>query len=359
MDHIAEILSAMMALAEPGYSEYSRVELAEHAPCAAEWCYGAVEELSGKRVRADFEYKAMRAEWRGYSRAETPAEGRARFATIAVATDYVERNPPESWRSGRGAAYPFGDLSDGLVTIMRHESAYWRSVHEGRIRGAAGEWCLVQIHPSVLDSLGVTGEELVGIDLDSTIRCLMAGAELLGRARRLCPPGEKGWFGPTIAAYGSGQGCLVTDEWVSDRVDTFHRVQRPRRTASGALLAIYFATESGRESRDAQRLPHSTPARRGHGETNSDVDATASSLDERDFMNSTSSSTAHVETAEGPSQAQLDGSEPSATPVSPTASSTERSRDQSGHLGDASSTDRVGTTANTWHQPARRSRDKN
>lgn len=242
MPYRAKILSAMFALAEPGYSQYSRVEVPAPEPCLVESCTSTVETLTGHKPRLDFKHVSMRGEWPGWSRPESRAEGLHRFATIAVAADYVEQHPPKTWRSSVGP-FPTGELWEGLVTIMRHESAFWRSVHEGRIRGAAGEWCLMQIHPSVLPSLNVEGPELVGVDFDSTVRCLMAGAELLGRARRLCPPTAEGWFPPTIAAYGSGQGCHITDDWVDARVKTYGSVQRPRRTPGGALLALYFASD--------------------------------------------------------------------------------------------------------------------
>jgi hypothetical protein len=114
------------------------------------------------------------------------------------------------------------------------------------MRGLAGEVCLVQIHPSVIHLTGYTLEELVGVDRDSTERCYRAGAALLARARRACPPDETGWFGPTVSIYGSGSSCDFTDEgWVKARVATYRKVEkaskRRARLPVQATIAVDLA----------------------------------------------------------------------------------------------------------------------
>jgi hypothetical protein len=256
-----KILAMIVGLVEPGYSEFSRVDVdcgvndcrdatTESATAECEesrrQCEETILAMTGRKARYNFSNKAMRSQgayWPGWTRAETRMEAMERFAMVSVAMEYVEKHPPPSWRSTTGAPYPISDLYRGEGAVGRHESAFWRSIHEGRIRGAAGEWGLFQIHPSVLPSLGVEGPDIVGLDYESTVRSVQAAAELLGRARRLCPPSEEGWFGPTIAAYGSGQGCAVTDEWVDARIVTFEKTPKFRPVPRGGSLALYFTAE--------------------------------------------------------------------------------------------------------------------
>jgi hypothetical protein len=91
----------------------------------------------------------------------------------------------------------------------------------------------------VLGSLGVEGPDIVGLSMEATTRSALAAAELLGRARRMCPPasGDE-WWAPTIAAYGSGQGCAVTSEWVTERIEVFERTAKPRRLSTIGLLGL-------------------------------------------------------------------------------------------------------------------------
>ncbi len=236
----AQILVAIASLAQPGYSENSRIMLAEgcEAPCIER-----VERLTGRKVQLDYEIKSYRVKWEGLSRPETRMEGYSRFSTIAIAIEYVANHPPKRWVDGLGDPHPKSELWRALVTIARHESAFWLPVHEGRIRGRAGEWCLAQIHPVVLPSLGLEGPDLVGTDLDSTIRCFQAAADVLARSRNLCPPDKQGWFGPALAVYASGVGCSTTPQMVQDRVDTYVKTANVRNLVPDAFLALYLKGE--------------------------------------------------------------------------------------------------------------------
>jgi hypothetical protein len=175
--HVA--MAAMLATAEPGISDGSRVESAP----------GRDGEAPG------FSLMGGRVTWDTWTRRESRMEALARWATIARAIELVALQPPAAWRGS-----PL-QLTRALVTIARHESAYWRSVHDGSLRGEAGEACLVQVHPEAARALDVELEELVGLSKDATTRCLRAGAALLGRARNQCPSEGGHWFSTTIVGY--------------------------------------------------------------------------------------------------------------------------------------------------------------
>lgn len=217
-------LAAMFAVAEPGVTDGSRVEL-DDTP---------VGETVGLEPPG---FVFIRARWAGRSRRETAAEGTDRWATIARASARVCSSPPPAWKAKWGALA----CTRGLTTIMRHESAFWRSVHEGRLRGPAGEVCLVQIHPAVTKALGIDPETLVGIDDASTERCLRVGAELLGLSRGLVEqhePVPEHWFGPSVAAYGSGSLGGHESKWVTDRVATYEKTGRRKALPFRALVAL-------------------------------------------------------------------------------------------------------------------------
>lgn len=191
-------LAAMLRVAEPGITESSRVELTCSAPEAVQ------------------DFQRGRVSYPGWSRVESRAEGMDRWAVIARAIARVSEEPPSNWRR----AWPRLGLARALVTIARHESAFWRPVHDGRLRGTAGEVCLVQVHPVAAKTLGVELESLVGLDAAATERCLRAGAELLARARRYCELWPDPWFMPAITLYATGDDCnperfaaLVDPRW--------------------------------------------------------------------------------------------------------------------------------------------------
>lgn len=230
---IEQILSALITLATPGYSEMSRIEIRD----CDRGCREQIEIVTGKQVHET--YSGYRSKWSLASRAETRVEALRRYSVIAIAIESVVRDPPPAWRP----RWSPGDLWRGLVTIGRQESAFWRSVHEGRVRGQAGEWCLAQIHPAVLPLLGYEGPDLVGVDLAATARCFRVAAELLGRARGLCE-GEPGfWFAATIAAYGSGQGCDTTLEWVGARTRTYDRITTTWPLPEDATIVLWLETQ--------------------------------------------------------------------------------------------------------------------
>jgi hypothetical protein len=218
---VLEILAGVLTLAEPGLTDQSRAPA-----CQAE--HGAV-----------YEHRHGRAVWPGWTRRETRGEGLRRFATIARALDAVRRRPPARWK-GTGS-----ELWRALGSIARHESAFWEGVQSGAIRGSAGEVCLVQLHPRIWASLGISDPaEVLGVELEPTERCLRAGAELLTRARGLCPsmPGgdamDGEWFAYAVQAYGSGQGCAPPSPWVAPRLASYQRTAEPRPLPFLARVAL-------------------------------------------------------------------------------------------------------------------------
>lgn len=229
------ILAGILALAEPGVSQWSRIAL--EPPCDPE-CYATVQALTGHPVALDYaitlkwEVGSRVITWPGYTRAETRMEGMRRFVTIARALDHVARHPPKQWQGSPRELY------NAEASIVRQESALWRGVHEGRIRGPVGEACLMQVHPGN----GYDLETLVGVDLASTIRCLTAGAEILSAARVYCERefesryrdalpvsdleeawADGDWFPSTIALYGSGVDCDSSREFVAARLRDYER----------------------------------------------------------------------------------------------------------------------------------------
>lgn len=214
----------MLAVAEPGVTDGSRV------------CVEGAPEHEAPGLEAPG-YVFIRARWGCWSRRETRAEALDRWATIGRVVERVCADPPPAWKPRWGSL----GCARGLVTIMRHESAFWRSVHEGELRGPAGEVGLPQLHPAVLHSLGIDPESVVGIDAASTERSLRVAVELLGLARGLVESREavpSHWFGPSVGVYGSGGLGSHASEWVTARVVTYAKTADRRPLPFRALVAL-------------------------------------------------------------------------------------------------------------------------
>jgi len=231
------ILAAMLALVAPGQSPFSVVPLPE--------CGGPVLRLAD--LPAGPEPAACSAPgvtWSSHHgalvRRESEAEARARYTTIARALDAVSLEATTAPEGERPIwPWPRRELVAGLLTIARHESGFRRDVHEGVGPAALGDCsrrrdgsrtcrsvCLVQVQTGGLDGRrgGWLGRDLVGIDPESTARCLRAGAELLARSRWSCARSGGEWFAPTVALYGSGVSCGTRRAWVQKRAATYRRV---------------------------------------------------------------------------------------------------------------------------------------
>lgn len=242
MSAAAIALSAMLTVAQPGITPGSRIELTADA--------AAIDREDGVKVSPPG-FHWSRATWPMWSRQETEPEALERWATIAVAVEAVAKRPPVEWRWG-GAVGEL-QLTRALVTIARHESAFWRSVHEGRLRGAQGEVCLEQIQTKTAWAFGYDPETLVGVDRESTERCLRVGAIVLAKARDAaerkagCADVMRySWFQGAIAIYGSGAGCVPEGDWtqgVSARMRTYDRTGVRKRLPE---LAVQLLGEDGR-----------------------------------------------------------------------------------------------------------------
>ena len=232
---IEKILAAMLTLAEPGVTDASRVQLP--ADCAED----CVAHWDRHEAAPQNDATWMRARFDGLTRRETRLEAIERWTVIAGAIETVAIDPPELWTGTPE------ELWRALVTIARHESAYWGSVHDGTLRGAAGEACLLQIHPENWVKLGVSDTDLVGLDLASTERCIRAGATILAQSRDACGAAGPGWFTPTIQVYGAGQGCLkfLDSAWVQDRVATYERTGEAEPLPFDGRLAMLASTGWG------------------------------------------------------------------------------------------------------------------
>ncbi len=241
-----QIFAAFLAVATPGTSPYSRVDV---PACDVGDCSTPILALTG--FRPEPSYRFLNASWTSWSRQETRPEALNRWASISAALAAVLEDPPPAWKDEWSRVA----LGRGLVTIARHESALWRSVGEGRLIGQAGEVCYVQIHPSNLDRLGVRGDDLVGLDRSSTENCFRAGATILANSTRRCgvEPIETddwdagvSWFGEAISMYGHGSLCTVKADWVESRVRMYSRLstQWVAPLPPDAALALHFVDES-------------------------------------------------------------------------------------------------------------------
>jgi hypothetical protein len=147
---------------------------------------------------------------------------------VGIARGYgraAEAPPPEwRWRSELGKL----QLVRALVAIGRHESRFRRDVQVGEKRGG-GAVCLQQLEPVEVRKLGEDPEQLVGVSDEAIDRCLRVGTIMLARMRAQAEArcyGAPHWFGPTVAGYGSGKGCVPAGDWiegVAARVRTYER----------------------------------------------------------------------------------------------------------------------------------------
>lgn len=219
---IAKLIAAMLLVATPGVQPLSRVDL---NPCGAT-CVEIERDYSGFDVTVDFVALGGRVRWPGLSRQETREEALDRWVTIATAIADVA---PDQWT----ALF--------LVALARAESAYWRPVHEGRMRGSAGEWGLWQCHPRIAGC----DESLVGLDRDATTRAARFAAGQVAAARRYvvarCP--EEDRAAAVFRVYGSGNGCSGAVPILERRVGWFETV----RGARGGPFerALMLGLESG------------------------------------------------------------------------------------------------------------------
>ncbi|HEX2882235.1 MAG TPA: hypothetical protein VHO25_22095 [Polyangiaceae bacterium] len=133
---------------------------------------------------------------------------RYQIAAEAIATVHAEFLP--SWP--RDSATLFA----AQLTIIDFESDMQRGVHDGTIRGKAGEVCLMQAHRTngFWARYGSSLDELAGTDLESTLRCIRTGtATLVWAANRCLKQHYRRNLWPAMfSAYHLGGQCWASPE---------------------------------------------------------------------------------------------------------------------------------------------------
>jgi hypothetical protein len=248
---LKSLLAMMITVAPPGQSAYSVVV---EPSCGT---------TPGKLVCDITPKPTWSPSYKGYVRKESKEEALRRYIVIARAIEKVATAmaaPPKREEGGGEEAaawpYPAEDLARALVTIAHHESSFRRDVHSGVGPAALGDcsyWdvqgrrvsperarttpgvlrtscqsvCLVQINTGGLERarFGFMGKEMVGLDDASTERCFTAGARAFAAGRARCAQANAaGWFGPSVAAYMTGDACETAPEWMRARTSTFDRI---------------------------------------------------------------------------------------------------------------------------------------
>lgn len=194
----AAVLALMLVLAQPGYSTQSAVPL-EH----------------------DGDHGCAQASDPG-CRKETRDEGLRRWYVIAQAIADV---------SNVKDGVADGALARALIVTTRAESAWWRGVHLGIIRGDNGfARCLVQRNWQTLDDgadvpESTEGEawrarDLDGIGYDATRRCIEVGARVLRRCMRSCSYSPACWW----SRYGGS--VSHEDPRIIERVSMYEAIEK-------------------------------------------------------------------------------------------------------------------------------------
>lgn len=211
--------AGMLTVATPGESIHSSVVLPSCDAACQKTPVCEAPKLVCRPPR-------FRRDLGGWARAESYQEGLVRYASIARSIGRVASAPPPGW-PGTPA-----ELARALVVVARHESAFWRDVQVGTMRGPAGEVCLVQLHSAA----GIPEAErqaTVGLGDDALDRCFSWGARLFSRARAHCK--GRRWVFRAQSLYATGRSC----SWApaAKREKTLWRIQRGSRELCAPELA--------------------------------------------------------------------------------------------------------------------------
>jgi hypothetical protein len=142
---------------------------------------------------------------------ERPAAYRAdpdRVATVAQAAECAQSALMAQWHR-----HPrlFGAL---ILEGILAESSLDSRVHSGDRRGLAGEVCLMQIGVSngYWQTWAESREELAGVEVEPTTRCILSGIETLLAADRYCSTRnpKRNWLQMTWQHYRTGYSCHMT-----------------------------------------------------------------------------------------------------------------------------------------------------
>jgi len=184
------ILAAMTALIPPGISPYSAVPEKPGITCDTAYTKGC--------------------------RKETEAEGLERYQVIAQAIAEV---------SGGSIA-----IAAQILSAVLFESGARRDVHSGQGKFARGDnkcsWGLGQANIcGGTTRRGWKGEDLTGLDLDSTRRSIVTVKDGLARANGYCrmQAGDAS-FACTMSVYGSGKISMRSHPAILRRVRSYGRI---------------------------------------------------------------------------------------------------------------------------------------
>lgn len=180
-------------------------------------------------------------------------------------------------------------LAIAALTVAIHESSLREDVESGRLRGASGEACLVQVMPKQApryaswltpeqrDQIAKQPKEreafaqtLVGSTPEALRRCFEIGMRMLARSRLACSRAPKGWDYGMFSMYGTGTSCSAPGIATS-RLNMYRKLLQtvPR-------LSEKDARTLGIDTTPANKTPKTPPAarsdrtlaaveRRGHG----------------------------------------------------------------------------------------------
>lgn len=214
LDAVFRIVAAMLALAQPGVSWHSRVPCVDAKCSGATWPAPAYDPL---RFAPKEGYRVDSFTFEGWSRMEQPGEALDRWIEMAVEIDAVGRaGVSDGWWGGS-----YDELVVSLLAVARNESAFWRSVQDGTVRGPAGELCYMQIHPATANRLNIIPNDIIGLDSQSTFACFYESAKLLASARRGCQHSGGHWSRGTFSRYGTGASCSHRGDWVQQRFRSY------------------------------------------------------------------------------------------------------------------------------------------
>ena len=199
------LLAIMLQLATPGQSIYSLTDVAQDAGPA---CSDRMSLLC-----AEPKYDAFHS---SYVRPETGGEGLARYWTIARVLESVAQSDA---------------LQAIVLTAIYHESGFRRDVHSGIGGWARGDkgrsWCLGQIMLGESGRRKVTegwrADELVGIDAESTRRCLTVTTRYAAASLAACH--GMAVDGGCIFSFYAGGNRATDDKRIAERRKTLARVR--------------------------------------------------------------------------------------------------------------------------------------
>jgi hypothetical protein len=238
------VLAAMLSLAPPGHSAYSRTVV----PDCDKTCQAT-------RVCADpgtiCDAPSFSRYERAYTRQETAQEGLRRYAGIAEAIADVAENLPE-WRFDRR------ELADVITTHMFFESGLRADVQAGVGPAAYGDCssadprtgarvkegtpgarrycragCLMQINVQMLRVVSPNEKlalrDIVGTSPERTRTCITMGARVIAKTRGSAKRAGDSWVLATMQNYGG--------LFAQARTSTYAKVKKAPPTLPDSVLA--------------------------------------------------------------------------------------------------------------------------